>query len=92
VKSSSLNDLERRAWIAAVVFFHDSALKHGISPEDATQAASWPTWIEDLDDDSPARQLRLGFDTRGRLLETIVLVFDSGNELGALHDCDRAPA
>jgi hypothetical protein len=63
VKSSSLNDLERRAWIAAVVFFHDSALKHGISPEDATQAASWPTWIEDLDDDSPARQLRLGFDT-----------------------------
>jgi hypothetical protein len=25
--------------------------------------------------------LRLGFGTRGRLLETIVLVFDSGNEL-----------
>jgi hypothetical protein len=60
---------------------HDSALKHGISPEDATQAASWPIWIEDLDDDSPARQLRLGFDTRGRLLETVVLVLDSGNEL-----------
>ncbi|BDZ55202.1 BrnT family toxin [Agromyces marinus] len=60
---------------------HDSALKHGISPEDATQAASWPTWIEDLYDDSPARQLRLGFDARGRLLETVVLVFDSGNEL-----------
>ena len=36
---------------------------------------------EDLDDDIPARQLRLGFDTRGRLLETVVLVFDSGNEL-----------
>lgn len=51
---------------------NDSALKHGISPEDATQAASWPIWIEDLDDDSPARQLRLGFDTRGRLLETVV--------------------
>lgn len=60
---------------------HPSALKHGITPEDATQAASWPTWIEDLDDDSPARQLRLVFDTRGRLLETVVLVFDSGNEL-----------
>lgn len=27
---------------------------------------------------APARQLRLGFDTRGRLLETVVLVFDSG--------------
>jgi hypothetical protein len=52
------------------VNIHPSALKHGITPEDATQAASWPIWIEDLDDDSPARQLRLGFDTRGRLLET----------------------
>jgi predicted hotdog family 3-hydroxylacyl-ACP dehydratase len=34
-----------------------------------------------LDDDSPSRQLRLGFDTSGRLLEVIVLLFDSGNEL-----------
>ncbi|WP_255555840.1 ribbon-helix-helix domain-containing protein [Tessaracoccus palaemonis] len=53
----------------------------GIDPKDAIQAATWPTWIEDLDDDSPGRQPRLGFDTRGRLLETVVLVFDSGNEL-----------
>ncbi|WP_029144785.1 hypothetical protein [Microbacterium luticocti] len=60
---------------------HDAALKHGIAPDDIRQAASWPVWIEDLDDDSPARQLRLGFDTQGRLLETVVLVFDSGNEL-----------
>ena len=60
---------------------HESALKHGISPEDATLAASWPIWIVDLDDDSPARQLRFGFDTQGRLLETVVLAFDSGNEL-----------
>ncbi|HET8928604.1 MAG TPA: toxin [Microbacterium sp.] len=60
---------------------HPSALKHGVSTEDATQAASLPLWVEDLDDDSPARQLRLGFDTKGRLLETVVLVFDSGNEL-----------
>ena len=60
---------------------HDSALKHGIQPEDAIQAATWAVWVEDLDDDSPARQLRLGFDMRGRLVETVVLVFDSGNEL-----------
>ena len=60
---------------------HDAALRHGIAPEDIRQAASWSLWIEDLDDDSPARQLRLGFDTQGRLLETVVLVFDSGNEL-----------
>ena len=60
---------------------HPAALKHGIEVEDAVQAAPWSLWVEDLDDESPARQLRLGFDTRGRLLETVVLVFDSGNEL-----------
>lgn len=60
---------------------HEAALKHGVAPEDAIQAATWPLWIEELDDDSPARQLRLGFDTRALLLETVVLVFDSGNEL-----------
>lgn len=60
---------------------HEAALKHGVTPEDALQAATWPIWIEDLDDDSPARQLRLGFDVQGRLLETVVLVFDSGSEL-----------
>lgn len=60
---------------------HDSALKHGVLAEDAIQAAAWAVWIEDIDENSPARQLRLGFNTRGRLLETVVLVFDSGNEL-----------
>lgn len=50
---------------------HNSALKHGISSEDAVHAATWSLWIEDLDDDSPARQLRLGFDTRGRMLELL---------------------
>jgi hypothetical protein len=38
-------------------------------------------FVGNLDDDSPARQLRLGFDTAGRLLEIVVLRFDSGNEL-----------
>lgn len=60
---------------------HDSAFKHGIAGEDVIRAATWPLWVEDLDDGSPGRQPRLGFDTRGRLLETVVLVFDSGNEL-----------
>jgi hypothetical protein len=60
---------------------HTAALKHGVSAEDAERAASEPIWIDYLDEDSPARQLRLGFDTSGRLLETVVLVFDSGNEL-----------
>lgn len=60
---------------------HGSALKHGVLPEDAIRAATWALWIEDLDDESPSRQLRLGFDAHGRLLETVVLVFDSGSEL-----------
>jgi hypothetical protein len=60
---------------------HGAALKHGVRAEDAIQAATWAVWIEDLDQESPARQLRLGFDTQGRLLETVVLVFDSGYEL-----------
>jgi hypothetical protein len=60
---------------------HAAALKHGISAADAVQAAEWPLWIEPLDDDSPTRELRLGFDTTARLLETVVLVFDSGDEM-----------
>lgn len=60
---------------------HPSALKYGISPEDILQVTSWPLWVDFLDEENPARQLRIGFDTRGRLLETVVLVFDSGNEL-----------
>lgn len=69
---------------------HPSALKHGIHPDDTLQAAQWPLWIEDLDDDSPSRELRLGFDTKGRLLETVVLVFDSGNEL-VIHSMKARP-
>jgi hypothetical protein len=43
---------------------HQSALKHGVSPEDAIQAAEWSLWIEPLDEGgSPDRELRLGFDT-----------------------------
>ncbi|MCI6574710.1 MAG: toxin-antitoxin system toxin subunit [Actinomycetaceae bacterium] len=34
-----------------------------------------------MDEENPQRELRLGFDERGRLLETVVLIFDSGNEL-----------
>ena len=60
---------------------NDSALKHGVSADDAAYAATWSLWIEDLDENNPTRQLRLGFDTRGRMLETVVLIFDSGNEL-----------
>ncbi|MFT4296645.1 MAG: hypothetical protein QM582_14660 [Micropruina sp.] len=60
---------------------HSSALKHGVPADDVVQAAEWPLWVEPLDDDEPSRELRLGFDTRARLLETIVLVFSGGDEL-----------
>ena len=60
---------------------HETARKHGVAPDDALHAAGHAVLVVDLDDDSPARQLRLGFDTTGRVLETVVLRFDSGNEL-----------
>lgn len=61
---------------------HASALKHGVLPEEAIQAADWPQWIEPLDEDEwPRRELRLGFDTRARLLETVVLIVENGEEL-----------
>ena len=47
---------------------HPGALKHGVAPEDAVQAAEWALWIEPLDGGPPERELRLGFDTNARLL------------------------
>ncbi len=60
---------------------HPSALKHGVIPDEAVYAATHWVYACDLDEESPARQLRLGFDRSGRLLELVVLRFDSGNEL-----------
>lgn len=61
---------------------HPSALKHGVLAEDAVQAAEWAVWIEPLtEDESPGRELRLGFDPHARLLEIVVLVFDAGDEM-----------
>ncbi|MGV8876618.1 MAG: hypothetical protein ACOH1K_03805 [Rhodoglobus sp.] len=57
-----------------------SARKHGISDEDGTAAASSPQVSGPLDDENPQRQLRIGFDTRGRLLETVILIWDDGTE------------
>ena len=58
-----------------------SALKHGIEPDDAIHAATHWVFASEPDEASPARQLRLSFDTAGRLLEIVVLHFDSGNQL-----------
>lgn len=51
-------------------------------PEDAVQAADLSLWVEPLDEDQwPHRELRLGFDTQARLVETVVLIFESGDEM-----------
>ncbi len=61
---------------------HPSALKHGVLQEDAVQSADWPLWVEPIEgNDWPRRELRLGFDTQARLLETVVLIFESGDEM-----------
>jgi hypothetical protein len=60
---------------------HPSALKHGIAESDIRTAVLSPAYVADLDNDSPARQFRLGFDQAGRVLELVVLTFDSGNQL-----------
>ncbi|MGM5069018.1 toxin [Rhodococcus qingshengii] len=60
---------------------HKSALKHAISENAGIYAAEHHVYVADLDDDNPARQFRLGFDPNGRLLELVVLHFDSENEL-----------
>lgn len=68
-----------------------SALKHGIRPEDALHAATHWAYVSEPEDGMPARQLRLGFDTAGRLLEIVVPRFDSGNEL-IIHAMKARPA
>lgn len=60
---------------------NDSALRHGIHEIDILHAIEHPVYLSEPDDDVPAKQVILGFDTRGRLLELAVLTFDSGNQL-----------
>ncbi|MFR9751709.1 toxin [Nocardia sp. 004] len=52
-----------------------------MSEDDGIYAALRHVYVADLDDENPAREFRLGFDPNGRLLELVVLRFDSGNEL-----------
>ena len=60
---------------------HESALKHGIEPEDSIYAAENYVFSAPESDESPMPEFRLGFDQHGRLLELTVLVFDSGNQM-----------
>ena len=61
-----------------------SARKHGISDEDARTAAIAVLAGGPLDDENPQRELRIGLDTMGRLLEIVVLLWDDG-EIEIIH-------
>jgi hypothetical protein len=63
------------------VKLHPSALKHGIDPDGSIKAATEYLVAVDLEEGNPSKQLRLGFDTNGQLLETVVLIFDDSREL-----------
>ncbi|KGN29414.1 toxin [Knoellia sinensis KCTC 19936] len=58
-----------------------SAFKHGISELDILYAAENWAYSSQPDDDVPAKQLVLGFDSNGRLLQLAILTFDSGQQL-----------
>lgn len=60
---------------------HRSARKHGIGDRDILTVARDYFIAYAIDDDQPPRELRLGFDSRGRLLEVVVLLLDDGSEL-----------
>lgn len=63
------------------VEIHRSARKHGVADEDIVHAATQYLVACPLDDDSPPRELRLGPDHAGNLLEIVVLLLDDGTEL-----------
>lgn len=60
---------------------HASARRHKIGDVDIRAVAEEYVVAYPLDDDGPARELRLGFDTATRLLEVVVLLLDDGTEL-----------
>lgn len=60
------------------------ARKHGIKDEDAKAAATNVLARGPLDNENPQRELRIGLDTAGRLLEIVVLLWDDG-EVEIIH-------
>jgi hypothetical protein len=64
------------------VEIHRLARKHGVADQDVVHAAGRYVVAYALDDDGPPwRELRLGPDRAGNLLEIVVLLLDDGTEL-----------
>ena len=61
---------------------HRSARKHGVADRDILHAAERYLSAYNVHDDGPPwRELRLGPDGAGNLLEIVVLLLDDGTEL-----------
>ncbi|MGX1808040.1 toxin [Nocardia sp. NPDC055321] len=60
---------------------HRSARKHGIADEDSVHAATNYLVAYPISDEPPERELRLGPDRAGNLLEIVVMLLDDGGEL-----------
>lgn len=52
-----------------------------MSEPDILHAATNRAYAGEPDENMPAKQFVLGFDQSGRLLELVILTFDSGNQL-----------
>ena len=83
-ESDGLHPLDTFVY-AVGVRVHESARKHGVADADMLAAVADVRLAVALDDDSPQRQLLLGFDTSTRLFELVVLVFDGGREPLVIH-------
>ena len=64
--------------------------KHGVEDEDIRTAGENYIVAYTIDENETPRELRLGFDTRGRLLEIVVLLLDDDTEL-AIHAMRARP-
>lgn len=60
---------------------HRSAFRHGVLPGTRSRLPTWRCGSSLSREEWPRRELRLGFDTQARLLETVVLIFRSGEEM-----------
>lgn len=76
---------EREHGVALRLFALPSALRHGVRAVSGAGAGEHSVVATDVNDDTSARQFRPtiqnGFDPDGRVLELVILRFDTGNEL-----------
>ena len=63
---------------------NSSARRHGVADEDIHHAIAHALYTDEIDPEPPVRQLHLGGDTAGNMLEVVTLHFDDGGVL-AIH-------